>query len=417
VLRVGLTGGIACGKSHVLRRLAARGCRTLDLDAIARDVTAPGRPALAEIASAFGSGLLDRRGSLDRSALGTLVFADAEARARLNRIVHPRVREAEATWAAGFAGQPAAVLVTDGALLIESGVQLRFDRLVVVHCEPALQLLRLRERDGLDERAARARIEAQLPSAEKRAFAHFEIDTSQSPEETDRAADVLAATLTSLAGGASVSSGAPLERLVGGLVHGPEEGPRGLSPALLLSEAAATGGLEMEALGQRLVPPARVPWYQTADEAPPGVPACRLSVALAAWALRRRGADPDFVASAAASVARLTHADPGARTDSCLVALVALERAFAAREPDARAQAARWLSLAARFGGGGPSGRLEGVWAALERFPMDAGAAGALAARLGGDAPVATALAGLRSDVTGAPAGAWRSALAAIRGA
>ncbi len=415
MLRVGLTGGIACGKTHVLRRLAARGCRTLDLDAVARELTAPGSEALAEIREAFGAGVLDARGSLDRAALAALVFEDAAARARLNRIVHPRVRAAEARWAAG-PGQPDAVWVTDGALLIESGVQLRFDRLIVVHCAPALQLRRLRKRDSLDERGARARIEAQLSSAEKRGFAHFEIDTSGSPDDTDRASDALAAALAGLSRRSREGPGLSLEGFVGGLVHGPEEGPRGLSPALVMSEARATGGLEMEALATRLVPPTREPWYRAADETPADLPACRLGVALAAWGQARSGPDPEFVAAAAGSVARLTHADPGSRVDACLVALVALEwAAEVAGERDARALATRALALAGRFGGGAPTGRLDAVWAALERFPSDAAEARSLCARLGGDGPTAAALAGLRGDVADRAAGAWRSALDSIR--
>ena len=103
MLRVGLTGGIACGKSHVLRRLAARGCRTLDLDAVAREVTAPGGEALArDRGGASARGVLDARGALDRAALAARVFTDAAARARLNRIVHPRVRAAEALLGRGL---------------------------------------------------------------------------------------------------------------------------------------------------------------------------------------------------------------------------------------------------------------------------------------------------------------------------
>jgi len=413
VLRVGLTGGIASGKSRVLRRLAERGCRTLDLDAVARHVTEPGSPALAEITAAFGSSVLDARGALDRAALAAVVFGDAVARQQLDAIVHPRVREAERAWAADFADRSDAVLVTDGALLIESGVHLRFDRLVVVHCTFALQLARLRERDGFDERQARARIEAQLPSAEKRRFAHFEIDTSGSLDETDRATDALATTLASLARDARETQTTPLEPLLGGLVHGPEHGPRGLSPALLLAEAAAAGGLELARLAARLVPPARGPWYLVAAESRPEVPACRLSVALTAWALRRRGSDADFLAAAAASVARLTHSDPGERTDACLVALVAQQRAVAAPgATELGALAARALPLAARFGAGPPTGRLEASWAALRRFPADPAAAGALGASLGGDAPTTSALAGLGQDVSGAPqAQAWRRVL------
>ena len=142
MLRVGLTGGIACGKSLVLRRLAERGCRTLDLDAVARAVTAPGSEALAEIRAAFGDSVLDASGALDRPALGALVFHDAAARQRLNRIVHPRVRAAEAGWAAGFGARRVRepCWSPTRALLVESGVHLRFDRLVVVHCTPEQQL-------------------------------------------------------------------------------------------------------------------------------------------------------------------------------------------------------------------------------------------------------------------------------------
>jgi len=415
VLRVGLTGGIACGKSHVLRRLAERGCRTLDLDAVAREVTAPGSPALAEIARSFGGGVLDRHGALDRAALGALVFTDAEARARLNRIVHPRVRRAEAEWAAGFRGEADAVLVTDGALLVESGVHLRFDRLVVVHCAPELQLRRLRERDGLDERAARARIEAQLASAEKRGFAHFEVDSSGSPADTDHETDALAAALTLLARGGDARALA-VERVLGGLVHGPDDGPRGLSPAQLLSEAAAAGGLEMDALAGRLVPPAPGPWYRAAAAAAPGAPACRLGVAVAAWALQRRGVDPDFVAAAAGSVARLTHVDPGERADACLVALVAQERAATGVAPR-DGLVASLLPLASRFGGGPPSGRLDAVWEAVRRFPADPEAARSRGARLGGDGETAAALAGLAAgfDAWSGRAAALRAALESVR--
>ena len=150
LLRVGLTGGIASGKTRVLQRLAARGCATLDLDQAARDVVAPGSAALAEIEAAFGPSVL-RNGALDRAALGALVFEDAAARVRLNAIVHPRVLRAGG--GAGLArSRRAPCVVTDAALLVETGAHLRFDRLVVVHCEPELQLARLLARDGLAER-------------------------------------------------------------------------------------------------------------------------------------------------------------------------------------------------------------------------------------------------------------------------
>jgi dephospho-CoA kinase len=158
VLRVGLTGGIACGKSHVLRRLRSLGLATLDLDEVSRDVVAPGTPALAEIAAAYGTDVLTADGSLDRAALGQVVFSDPSARARLNAIVHPRVRAAEARWAAARGAAGDAVAVTDATLIVEAGAHLRFRRVVVVHCDPAQQLARLQARDGLDEAAARARV-------------------------------------------------------------------------------------------------------------------------------------------------------------------------------------------------------------------------------------------------------------------
>lgn len=413
---MGLTGGIACGKSHVLRRLAARGCQTLDLDAVAREVTAPGSAALFEIAEAFGAGVLDARGALDRAALGALVFADAEARSRLNRIVHPRVRAAEARWASGFRARADAVLVTDGALLIESGLHLRFDRLVVVHCSPELQLARLRERDGLDEAAARARIEAQLPSFEKRGFAHFEVDSSGSVAETERATDAVAAALAGLAAASSSGPEPPIDAFVGGLVHGPGDGPRGLSPRVVLAQARSAGGLEMEALGRLMHPPAERPWYRAAEAVAPERPASRLGVALAAWAALRRGFDADFLAQAAGSVARLTHVAGDARADACLVALVALERAGpTAGAAGPGACAVRWRELASRFGGAAPSGRLEAVWSALEQSPRDPAQAAALSARAGGDGPTAAALAGLLSGPAGPAVEDWRSVLAALR--
>ena len=287
---------------------------------------------------------------------------------------------------------------------------------MVVHCTPELQLSRLRERDGLDEAAARARIEAQLSSASKREFAHFEIDSSGTPGDTETAADTLARTLGGLAADAPEARGRGGAGFVGGLLHGPQDGPRGLSPALLLSQAGAALGLDMEALASRLVPPARGPWYRAGEEVLSDAPACRLGVALAAWGDARRGPDADFVAAATASVARLIHADAASRSDACLAALVALERFRAeGEEATVAALAASCRPLAVRFGGGAPSGRLEAVWSALARFPRDPAEAGALATRLGGDGPTAAALAGLGLEARGAAAAAWRAALEAVR--
>jgi dephospho-CoA kinase len=419
MLRVGLTGGIACGKSHVLRRLAGHGLDTLDLDAVARDVTAPGRPALDEIASAFGAGVLRPDGSLDRPALAAMVFTDAGARARLNAIVHPRVRAEEARRARDLSGRGKAALVTDAALLVESGAHLRFDRLVVVHCDPGQQLRRLRARDGLDERAAAARIESQMPLAEKRAFAHFEVDTSGSVDESDRAADALAGELLALAGAGRDPRAVAPGTLLGGLVHGPGVGPRGLDPAGLLAGAAEAGGLEMEELGRRLTPVAAGPWYAAAAEAEPGAAAAYLAVAVAAWALCRERADAPFLAAAAGSIARLTHTDAAARADACVVATVAQEVALAGGAPgDVVGLAGRMEPLASRFGGAPPTGGLVPVWAAVRAHPRDPTAARAECARRGGDPALAGALAGLGAPFDDSPgAGALLAVLAAIRSA
>jgi dephospho-CoA kinase len=417
VLRVGLTGGIACGKSHVLRRLADHGFHTLDLDAVARDVTGPDTLALAEIAAAFGARVVGTDGLLDRAVLAALVFADPAARARLNGIVHPRVRAAEARWASAVAGRPDTVLVTDAALLVEAGAHLRFDRLVVVHCDAGQQLSRLRARDGLDERSASARIEAQMPLAEKRAFAHFEVDTSGSIAGTGRAADALARHLATCARTRPGPSGAGVDTLIGGLLHGPATGPRGLSPLALLAAAAEAGGLEMEMLAHRLTPPSTCPWYRTAGEADPGAPATHLAVALAAWALCRGGADPEFLAAAAGSIARLTHTDPAVRADTCLLTLVAQEVALAAGAPgDIEASAQRLERLASHFGGAPPSGGLAPVWAAVRAHPGDPAGALAECARRGGEPSLAGALAGLAAPVENSPrSSGLQAALAAIR--
>lgn len=187
MLKVGLTGGIASGKSFVVSVLGELGCETSDADRLAHDAIAPGRPAYDEIVVAFGRGILDPDGRIERTRLGRIVFADAEARARLNAIVHPRVYEAQQEWFAGVeARNPRAIAVVDAALMIETGSYRRFDLLVVVHCRPELQLERLMARGGLAREDAEARIKAQMPSEEKLKYADYSIDTSGGFEETRR---------------------------------------------------------------------------------------------------------------------------------------------------------------------------------------------------------------------------------------
>ncbi len=186
---------------------------------------------------------------------------------------------------------------------------------------------------------------------------------------------------------------------------------------MLLAEAAAAGALELVPLARRLVPAAEGPWYRAAERAQPDAPAARLGVALAAWALRRGAPDPEFLAAAAGSVARLTHVDPAARADACLVALVAQQRVVSpSGGEDVAVQAQRLAPLATRFGGGTPSGALDAVWDSVALFPRDPSRAGEESARRGGDRELAAGLAGLAAGPSPSlEAAALRQALAAIQ--
>jgi dephospho-CoA kinase len=197
VLKVGLTGGIACGKTVVRRRLEERGIPTLDADAVVHHLLQAGTEVTRQIAETFGEEVIAPDGSVDRKALGAIVFSDEEERKKLNAIVHPGVwREIERFFEEREkAADPAAVV--DAALMIETGSYRRYDRLVVVHCRPELQLERLMARDGLSREDAERRIRSQMPLEEKRPFADFLIDTSGSIEETFAQADALASRLRS----------------------------------------------------------------------------------------------------------------------------------------------------------------------------------------------------------------------------
>jgi dephospho-CoA kinase len=195
VLKVGLTGGIACGKTVVRRRLEERGIRTLDADAVVHRLLQAGTGVTRRIAEAFGEAVIGPEGSVDRKALGDIVFGDEVARKKLNAIVHPGVwREIERFFdEREKASDPVAVV--DAALMIETGSYRRYDRLVVVHCRPELQLERLMARDGLSREQAERRIRSQMPIEQKLPFADFLVDTSGSIEETLKRTDDLASRL------------------------------------------------------------------------------------------------------------------------------------------------------------------------------------------------------------------------------
>ena len=185
MLKVGLTGSIAVGKSFVLSVLRELGCVTFDADKIAHFVMEPGRAAYEDIVREFGRGVVADDGSIDRVKLGAIVFADADRRKRLNEIVHPRVieeqnrqlREAETA-------DPDGVAIVDAALMIESGGYKRFDKLIVVFCDTEMQIERLMRRNQITRAEADLRIAAQMSSEEKRRYADYEIDTSGTFDET-----------------------------------------------------------------------------------------------------------------------------------------------------------------------------------------------------------------------------------------
>lgn len=180
MLKVGLTGSIAVGKSFVLGVLAELGCRILDADATAREVVAPGTPGLNAVLGAFGSEILGKDGALDRARLGAIVFSDESKRRLLNSILHPFIIAAQDDQIRRWETEDSRrIAVVDAALMIESGGHRRFDKLIVVHCRPEVQLERLISRDGLSPQEAERRIAAQMSQEEKMKHADFLIDTSE----------------------------------------------------------------------------------------------------------------------------------------------------------------------------------------------------------------------------------------------
>lgn len=188
MIKVALTGGIATGKSYVLEQLRKRGVACLDADALVRGVQAAGTEATAAIAARFGSDVLAPDGSVDRTKLAPLVFADDAARRELEAIVHPAVYRAIAAGLRGLEllGDPIAVV--DVPLLYETGAEKDFDRVVVTACSPETQMARLVAR-GLTEDAARQRLAAQWPTERKAERADFVIRTDGTFEETNRQID------------------------------------------------------------------------------------------------------------------------------------------------------------------------------------------------------------------------------------
>jgi dephospho-CoA kinase len=185
MLRVGLTGGFACGKSFVGRTLEQLGCFLLRADDIGHEVLSPGGAAYEPTIREFGRDVLDADGTINRRRLAALVFGDAEKLAKLNSLVHPavieleeaRIREAERR-------DPNGIAVVEAAILIETGSHKRFRKLIVVICTEEQQIARAMHRDGISEEEARARLRRQMPLAEKRRYADYVIDSSGPKENT-----------------------------------------------------------------------------------------------------------------------------------------------------------------------------------------------------------------------------------------
>jgi len=189
---IGLTGGIASGKSTIASRLASHGAVVVDADRIAREVVEPGTPALAEIAQRFGEGVIAADGSLDRPALGAIVFGDPEALQALNGITHPAVLAAStARFEAAGAADPDAIVIYDVPLLVESANEYPFDRVVVAHADAATRIQRLVTLRGMDEGEAERRIRSQASDDERLAVADVVIETGGTLAHTLEQVDAL----------------------------------------------------------------------------------------------------------------------------------------------------------------------------------------------------------------------------------
>jgi len=197
---IGLTGGIASGKTVVATRFAELGAVVVDADVLAREVVEPGTDGLAAIAREFGDSVISADGTLDRPALGAIVFSDDKARLALNAITHPAVwRRARELFDQAEARDPEAVIVYDVPLLAEAAADrpIRFDRVVVVHASAETRLTRLVELRGLDEADARRRLSAQATDAERLALADDVIDSDGGMQHTLDQVDALWARITS----------------------------------------------------------------------------------------------------------------------------------------------------------------------------------------------------------------------------
>jgi dephospho-CoA kinase len=185
MLRVGLTGGIGAGKTTVGRMFVELGAHLIDADVISHELFRPGEPVHRAVVKAFGPRVVAADGSIDRVALGEIVFNDAAARARLNSIVHPAVIQRQQSWLNECESRdPQGVAIVDAALMVEVGTFRNYDKVVVVICSPEEQRHRLRQRSGLTDEQIEARIAAQMPMSEKAKYGDYVIETNGTLDDT-----------------------------------------------------------------------------------------------------------------------------------------------------------------------------------------------------------------------------------------
>lgn len=204
-LEVGLTGGIACGKSLVSSIFQALGAAVIDADKVYHELIAPGEPLFQKLITNFGEGILGSDGTISRSRLASIIYSDEEKRSTLNKLAHPAVIKERKKRSKAVVkqwkkeGREQGLVITEAALLIEAGTYKKFDQLVVVSCSPELQIQRLMERDGIDENTAGQKIASQMPVSEKESFADHIIMNDGTTRELIRKVEEVHYTLCELA--------------------------------------------------------------------------------------------------------------------------------------------------------------------------------------------------------------------------
>jgi dephospho-CoA kinase len=205
MLKIGLTGGIASGKSTVAYLLRNRDCQVLEADPLGHELLEPGQAAYDEVVREFGAGILGPGDKVDRAKLGAIIFSDAARREKLNQILHPRILAVLRQWFSALERAGGLDLaVVEAALIVESGFHKELDKLIVCWSKPEQQLQRLVER-GLTEGQARLRIAAQMPAEEKRKLADIVIDCSGTMDETERQVDAALSKLRGAAAAGNIS--------------------------------------------------------------------------------------------------------------------------------------------------------------------------------------------------------------------